>query len=219
MKVINAKLTNYCPCPTCCEGNAARGINRETAYGGVAKNPGAAVAPEAIPKRSWLFIPGKGWVVADDTGGAMRKSWEEDKKYHIDQRAAMSEHLKPKIPGKPTSREIQKAIAAAHQAAKVSGVEENVPVIVGPQAPRGKFTPPSLPDFKQTSTKDDLIEILRKYNQDQAKLTNKPEIPEPAPPVKVPTPAPKKAPPVKKPAPRPTAKKPTKGPPPLPFLP
>lgn len=224
MKVVNAKLTNYCPCPTCCEGHSERGINRETAYGGVASKPGAAVAPDAIPKRSWLFIPGKGWVVADDTGGAMRQSWEKDKTYHIDQRAAMSDYLKPKTPGKPTAKEIQKAIEAAHEAAKVSGVEKNVPVIIGPQAPKGKFTPPTLPDFKQSATKDDLIAILRKYNQDQAKLTKKPEIPEPAPPVKVPTPAPKKAPPVRKPAsrptaPRPSAKKPTKAPPPLPFLP
>ena len=224
MKVVNAKLTNYCPCPTCCEGHSERGINRETAYGGVASKPGAAVAPDAIPKRSWLFIPGKGWVVADDTGGAMRQSWEKDKTYHIDQRAAMSDYLKPKTPGKPTAKEIQKAIEAAHEAAKVSGVEKNVPVIIGPQAPKGKFTPPSLPDFKQPSTKDDLIAILRKYNQDQAKLTKKPEIPEPAPPVKVPTPTLKKAPPVRKPAsrptaPRPSAKKPTKAPPPLPFLP
>jgi 3D (Asp-Asp-Asp) domain-containing protein len=225
-KTISAKLTNYCPCPTCCEGHAKRGINRDTAYGGIASQPGAAVDPSAIPKRSWLFIPGKGWVVADDTGGGMRKSWEKDKTYHIDQRSAMSTHLKPKVKGKPTAAEINAAIKAAHKAALVSGIEHDVPVVVGPPAPRkGPLVPPKITSFKETSPKDDLIALLKKYNQEQFKLKVPEGIPEnplpESPPVR--KPAVQQKAPKSKPAPKveskPAVKKPAKAPAPLPFLP
>ena len=71
-KWVEVKTTAYCPCAICC-GKHADGrtaINRR-----VTRFPyGIAVAPKLIPYRTWLFIPGYGQFMVDDTGVAMRDS-------------------------------------------------------------------------------------------------------------------------------------------------
>lgn len=49
------------------------------------KLDGVAVAPDAIPYRSKVYIPSAGVREADDTGVAMRKAWKEGN-LHIDLR-------------------------------------------------------------------------------------------------------------------------------------
>lgn len=78
---VTAKVTAYCPCSRCC-GAFSDG---KTATMTDASTPGAAVAWGAIPRKSSLYVPGYGWTVADDTGGAMRQSWKRGI-IHIDLR-------------------------------------------------------------------------------------------------------------------------------------
>lgn len=189
IKRVDAKVTNYCTCPTCCGKFSKDGPHRPTAFGGKASAAGAAVDPRAIPKRSWLFIPGQGWVVADDTGGGMRKSWEENKEYHVDLRQA----------AKPGQTEEQR-----HEDAKTRGVARKS-ILIGPVFDKRNPTPPSVTVNKQNRAEQDLVDLLTKYDSDRLKLSKKTPIPAPA--------APNKS------ASRPSAKKPKRPPPPLPFMP
>ena len=81
-KTVEAKVTAYEPSDRCC-GDSADG---KTSIGDNAWiMDGVAVAPEAIPYRTRLWLPGAGWKEADDTGSAMRKSWRKGK-IHLDLR-------------------------------------------------------------------------------------------------------------------------------------
>lgn len=82
---MKALVTAYCPCEKCC-GRNARGLTclRQSAW-----CPGVAVDPRAIPYGTRLVVPGYNDgrpVVADDTGGAMRRDWRLKKRLHIDVR-------------------------------------------------------------------------------------------------------------------------------------
>ncbi len=67
-----ALTTGYCPCAICC-GEHADGrtaINRK-----VSEQPyGIAVEPKLLRYRQYLMVPGYGYAMVDDTGGAMRQS-------------------------------------------------------------------------------------------------------------------------------------------------
>lgn len=201
---IKSKITNYCTCPTCCGKFSEGGEDRPTAYGGRALQLGAAVDPDMIPKNSWLYIPGQGWVMADDTGGAMRQSGKKGQ-FHIDVRQPI---------GTMTEEE-------RHQAALNKGRLDNYPVIVAPPPDRDqlksrKFKPPELP-FEAPPDNKHLLDILRKYNETTGPIKFQPpkkKMPEsaPAPAPTKNTPGSVKAAPVK-----PVPKKKTE--PPLPFLP
>lgn len=88
-RIVNAKLTAYCPCEKCC-GKYADGI---TSTGRDAKTTkGVAVDPKLIKYRSMIGIPGVGTLMADDTGGAMRQSTQKgichiDVRFHDHQEA------------------------------------------------------------------------------------------------------------------------------------
>ena len=82
-RVVEAKVTAYCPCFLCCgtysgEGKTSRGRDAR-------KTRGVAVDPKAIAYGSNVTIPGYGTFIADDTGGAMRQSWKKGI-VHIDLR-------------------------------------------------------------------------------------------------------------------------------------
>lgn len=79
---VQAKVTAYCPGPCCC----GRHANGRTSTGRDARLPGAAVAPDAVPYGSMLWIDGAGFRLADDTGGAMRQSWRRRGVIHVDLR-------------------------------------------------------------------------------------------------------------------------------------
>jgi 3D (Asp-Asp-Asp) domain-containing protein len=67
-----ALTTGYCPCVICCEAqtDGRTAINRK-----VAEHPyGIAVEPKLLPYRIHLLVPGYGYAMIDDTGGAMRQS-------------------------------------------------------------------------------------------------------------------------------------------------
>jgi len=81
--IVDALVTGYCPCRKCCgkfsDGKTSRGRN--------AQLPGCAVDPKRIRYGSFVEIPAvKGFpkmkLLADDTGGAMRRS----KVVHVDVR-------------------------------------------------------------------------------------------------------------------------------------
>jgi 3D (Asp-Asp-Asp) domain-containing protein len=70
-------VTAYCPCSLCTPGLG------KTATGRDAKKDGVAVDPEVIPLgKAYLDIPGAdtgpndngSWLLADDTGGAVKKN-------------------------------------------------------------------------------------------------------------------------------------------------
>jgi 3D (Asp-Asp-Asp) domain-containing protein len=68
---VHVLTTGYCPCALCCGlfANGHTAINRD-----VTLYPfGIAVAPNLIPYRSTLEVPGYGTALVDDTGGAMRQ--------------------------------------------------------------------------------------------------------------------------------------------------
>lgn len=80
-RVVRAKLTAYCPCKICCGKHAN---NRTSTNRKADKTFGVAVDPEMIKYRSMIEIPGiNKLLMADDTGGAMRKAGRKGK-YHID---------------------------------------------------------------------------------------------------------------------------------------
>jgi len=82
VKSVKALVTAYCPCSKCC-GSSADG---KTSTGRDAhRHSGVAVAPRAIPYGCIVRIAGVGYRLADDTGGAMRRSWRKGT-YHLDLR-------------------------------------------------------------------------------------------------------------------------------------
>ncbi len=94
-RLITATVTAYCPCEKCCGAYSAA---KKTSTGKSAWTEGVAVAPQAIPYGSWLWIDGIGWRQADDTGGAMRQAWKKHRKYHVDLR--MKTHAQARAWGK-----------------------------------------------------------------------------------------------------------------------
>jgi 3D (Asp-Asp-Asp) domain-containing protein len=79
---VLAKVTAYEPSSVSC-GRFADGktSTRRNAW----NLDGCAVAPDAIPYGTLVWIPRIGWRVADDTGKAMKRSWQRGT-YHIDVR-------------------------------------------------------------------------------------------------------------------------------------
>lgn len=72
MAWVQVKTTGYCGCEICCPGTSDHktAINRD-----LRQFPyGIAVDPQLIPYRTNLFVPGYGYAMVDDTGGAMRQS-------------------------------------------------------------------------------------------------------------------------------------------------
>jgi 3D (Asp-Asp-Asp) domain-containing protein len=83
-RTILAKVTAYCPCERCCRRMTGITSTQTNAW-----QPGIAVAPAVIPYGSVIYVPGydrSTWVVADDTGSAMRRSWRNDNEVHVDVR-------------------------------------------------------------------------------------------------------------------------------------
>ncbi len=81
-KSVGAKVTAYDPTERCC-GDSADG---RTSLGDDAwVMDGVATAPEAIPYRTRLWVPGVGWREVDDTGSAMRRAWKKGQ-YLVDLR-------------------------------------------------------------------------------------------------------------------------------------
>lgn len=71
MAWVKALTTGYCGCEICCPGTSDHktAINRD-----IRQQPyGIAVDPKLIPYRIHLFVPGYGYAMVDDTGGAMRQ--------------------------------------------------------------------------------------------------------------------------------------------------
>ncbi len=84
--VIQMKTTGYCPCGTCCGWRftwygkpvVASGPNEgslkvigKTASGSFARPGTVAVDPAVFPMGTKFYIPGYGWGVARDIGGAI----------------------------------------------------------------------------------------------------------------------------------------------------
>ncbi len=82
-KTIWAKVTAYTPGEESC-GKFADGFTSTGTNAWVIN--GVAVAPKIIPYGSWVHIPNVGYREVDDTGGAMKSSWEKDKTFHVDLR-------------------------------------------------------------------------------------------------------------------------------------
>lgn len=83
-RVVRAKVTSYCPCERCCRRMTGLTSTQTNAW-----QPGVAVAPGAIPYGSLVRVPGYDravWAVADDTGAAMRNSWNKYGEIHVDVR-------------------------------------------------------------------------------------------------------------------------------------
>lgn len=88
---VDAVVTVYCTCDKCCGRWAELGPDRPTAWtlpGGYSPRKasdlhGCAVDPRCIPYGTVITIPGYGTVIADDTGGAMRRDWSNGV-VHID---------------------------------------------------------------------------------------------------------------------------------------
>jgi len=67
-----AQTTGYCPCTICCgknDGITASGRNAYEYPWGI-----AAGRLSWVPKNTWMMVPGYGYALVDDTGGAMRQS-------------------------------------------------------------------------------------------------------------------------------------------------
>jgi len=79
-RTVRATVTAYEPSYRCCgrfaDGRTSTGRNAW-------RTRGCAVAPRAIPYGTMIYIPGVGYLEADDTGQAMRRSWRK-RVYHID---------------------------------------------------------------------------------------------------------------------------------------
>lgn len=93
-----ATVTAYCPCSRCC-GARARG---RTSLGGSAWLPGIAADPRALPYGTAVYVPGYGEHTVDDTGGAMRESWRNHGRLHLDIR--MKTHYEARQWGRRTMK-------------------------------------------------------------------------------------------------------------------
>jgi len=82
-KTVRAKVTAYEPgkrsCGKYADGKTSIGQNAWVM-------DGVATDPKAIPYGSYVVIPGVGAKQVDDTGKAMRDSWQRHGRYHIDLR-------------------------------------------------------------------------------------------------------------------------------------
>jgi 3D (Asp-Asp-Asp) domain-containing protein len=82
-KTVIAKVTAYEPSERCCPGTA----DGKTSIGHNAwKLDGCAVDPRAIPYGTMLYVPNVGYREADDTGSAMKRSWNRNRTFHVDVR-------------------------------------------------------------------------------------------------------------------------------------
>lgn len=100
-----ARVTAYCPCHLCCgkpNSHPQYGIT-STGVDTGSDDPhdayGYATAPDALPYGTRIYVPGY-WeslqrnrtfiptkpLLVDDTGGAMRRAWRDEKVIHIDVR-------------------------------------------------------------------------------------------------------------------------------------
>ncbi|MHC4883796.1 MAG: 3D domain-containing protein [Planctomycetota bacterium] len=79
---VRAYVTGYCPCSRCC----GRFANGRTSTRTSAWRPGIAVDPKAIAYGSRIDVPGYGMAIADDTGIAMRRNWQNRGVIHLDLR-------------------------------------------------------------------------------------------------------------------------------------
>lgn len=85
--VVAMKTTGYCACGKCCgwewsqrglpvysSGRLKGHLKRigQTASGKMARPGRVAVDPKRFPMGTIFYIPGYGWAVASDTGGAIR---------------------------------------------------------------------------------------------------------------------------------------------------
>jgi len=70
-RIVRAKVTAYCPCARCCGRNSPGITSTNTS----AWRRGLAVDPRAISYGTKIEIAGYGIASADDTGGAMRRSY------------------------------------------------------------------------------------------------------------------------------------------------
>ncbi len=95
---LGATVTAYCPCSRCC-GARARG---RTSLGGSAWLPGIAADPRALPYGTVVDVPGYGVHTVDDTGGAMRDSWRNHGRLHLDIR--MKTHYEARQWGRRTMK-------------------------------------------------------------------------------------------------------------------
>jgi 3D (Asp-Asp-Asp) domain-containing protein len=72
MAWVKVLTTGYCPCPICCEKPVQdwkTSTNRD-----IRKHPyGIASSHDLVPPGLWLEVPGYGYAMVDDTGGAMRQ--------------------------------------------------------------------------------------------------------------------------------------------------
>lgn len=82
-KTVTARVTAYEPSSRCC-GTSADG--RTALMDNAWQMDGVAVDPRAIPYRTLCYVPGVGLREADDTGVAMKKSWNREGVYHVDVR-------------------------------------------------------------------------------------------------------------------------------------
>ncbi len=85
-----AKVTAYCPCDICCPGGervTSTGLQTDRHPYGIAADPRALPYGSVVRVPGYLeqSFPGEWWEV-DDTGGAMRQSWEREDVVHLDVR-------------------------------------------------------------------------------------------------------------------------------------
>ena len=81
--VMEMKTTGYCACGKCCSWHISwygLPVNHaghlkvigKTASGAMARPGTVAVDPDLFPMGTKFYIPGYGWAVAQDTGGAIK---------------------------------------------------------------------------------------------------------------------------------------------------
>lgn len=90
-ELVLAKVTAYCPCTICCspsaDGTTSTGLKTDRHPYGIAADPRALPYGTRVRVPGYLEVsrPGE-WFTVDDTGGDMRRSWEDEKVIHIDVR-------------------------------------------------------------------------------------------------------------------------------------
>ena len=84
-KTVKAKVTAYDPSEVSCSGTADGLTSTMT---NAWRLDGCAVNPNVIPYGTMVYIPDVGFRKADDTGSAMKRSWNRSGTYHVDVRMA-----------------------------------------------------------------------------------------------------------------------------------